>query len=319
MIVTPNVVMVVAWFLIGPLSLHHLGESALLLPTLTISILSVTFLARGSSRLQSVILLGGLALMLYQSVLTIAGWLHFDMIRSRYLEAEGVRHFFSLFFTLNVTLTVIGIVAASAFAVSLEFRNLRLPLSQLFPEMAFVQAPQELLCRVERLSSSIGVSPPQVSVIDSGNPAAFITSSKHRYVLAMSVGLLESLDDNELNACIAHELSHLKNNDFTVRSFATATRIALFAHPLSHLIEPAFYRTREFLADRTAAELVGKSPMISALAKIRESQSYANEEFGSARLACLFNRTAGNRLTRIFDKHPALDSRIRALRELQTS
>jgi heat shock protein HtpX len=319
MIVTPNVAILVAWFLVGPLNMHHLGESTFLLPMLTLSVLSIAVLAKGSSKVQSVALLIGLGVMFYQSLLTIGGWLHFDVGRPEFLQAEGVRHFFSLFFALNVGLAVVGSVAALAFAISLEFRNLRLSLAQLFPEMTFVAAPHELTVRVERLSAAVGVESPQVSVIDSGSPAAFVTSSMQGCVLAVSVGLLESLHEDELDACLVHELSHLKNNDFTVRSFATAARIALFAHPLSHLIEPAFYRTRELLADRIAAEHVGRDPMISTLTKLRESQRYVEGQLGSTGVACLFNSPARNRLIGLFDKHPTLDARIRALRELEMS
>jgi len=317
MIAAPKVVMFAAWLLLGSFN-THLGESAILLPTLTLSVLGLAVLARGSSRVQSMALLSVLAVMFYQSLLTIAGWLHFRLDRPPILEAEGVQRFVSLFFTLNVGLAAIGAIAALMFAISLEFRNLRLPLARLFPEMTFTNAPSELTCNVERLSGVVGVRPPQVSVIDSGTPAAFITRAKQGCVLAVSVGLLESLAEDELNACLAHELSHLKNNDFAVRSFATLARIALFAHPLSHIIEPAVYRTRELIADRTAADLVGRNSMISALSKLRESESYVNGQLGSIGTACLLNSAAKNRLVRLFDKHPTLDTRIEALRELQT-
>ena len=241
MIVTPGIFMFVAWFLIGPLNVH-VGESALLLPTIALSVLALTVMSRRSSKVQSVALLSVLVIMFYQSLLVIAGWLHFQLDGPSFLEAEGVRHFVSFFFTLNVGLAIVGTVAVVAFGVSLEFRNLRLPLAQLFPEMSFIKAPVEVTRRVEILAKMMSVRPPQVTMIDSGGPAAFITSSKQGCVLAVSVGLLESLTADELDACLAHELSHLKNNDFTFRSFATAARIALFAHPLSHIIEPALYR-----------------------------------------------------------------------------
>ena len=318
MIVSPALLMFVAWFLLGPINVH-LGVSALLLPTIALSALGLTVLSRRSSKVQSVALLSVLAVMFYQSLLAIAGWLHFQLDQPSLLEAEGVRHFFSLFFSVNVGLAIVGAVAAVAFGVSLEFRNLRLPLARLFPEMAFIKAPSEINRRVEILAKMMTVRPPQVAMIDSGGPAAFITSSKQGCVLAVSVGLLESLTADELDACLAHELSHLKNNDFAFRSFATAARIALFAHPLSHVIEPALYRARELMADRTAADFVGRNSLISALSKLRESQNYENAQLGSIGTACLFNPVGANRLLRLFDKHPTLDARIRALKEWQSS
>ena len=306
--------MYVAWFLLGPLNVH-LGESALLLPTIALSALGLAVLSRQSSKVQSMALLSVLVMMFYQSLSAVAAWLHFELGQPSFLEVEGVRHFFSFFFTLNVGLAIVGAVAAVVFGFSLEFRNLRLPLARLFPEMAFIKAPSEIGRRVEILAKMMSVRTPQVAMIDSGGPAAFITSSKQGCVLAVSVGLLESLTADELDACFAHELSHLKNNDFTFRSFATLARIALFAHPLSHIIEPALYRSRELMADRTAADFVGRTPLISALSKLRESQNYENAEVGSIEAVCLFNPVAKNRIVRLFDKHPTLDARIKALKE----
>jgi len=156
-------------------------------------------------------------------------------------------------------------------------------------------------------------------LIDSGDPAAFITRSREGFELAVSVGLVESLSQDELAACIAHELSHVKNKDFVVRTFATSARVALFAHPLSHLIEPALYRSREFLADRTAVNLMGgRDSLVSALMKIYESQSYVTSQSGSVTTACLFDPASKSRFVRLFDKHPSLDARIKALGELKT-
>jgi heat shock protein HtpX len=240
--------------------------------------------------------------------------LHIEFIDSALVEGEEVRHLLSFFYTLNVGLAAVGTVAALCVALSLELRKSHFPLTRLFPEMQFEASPLEVTRAVERLSRSMGVVPPKVTLIDSGNPAAFITRSKREYMLAVSVGLLESLSAKELDACLAHELSHVKNNDFSVRSFATSARVALFAHPLGHLIEPAVYRAREFLADRTAAGLVGRDALISALSKLRESQNYvtAHRSIGTA---CLFDSVGTNPLFRLFDKHPTLEKRIRALQE----
>jgi Zn-dependent protease with chaperone function len=92
--------------------------------------------------------------------------------------------------------------------------------------------------------------------------------------------------------------------------------VALFAHPLSHIIEPAVYRARELLADRTAVRLVGgRFSLISALSKIRESQDYVVAHPGSLEMACLFNHSPKNGILRLFDKHPTLESRIEALQK----
>jgi len=311
----PGVLMFVAWVLIGPLNLHHeLWLPTLILSTLSITVLGVGFFVKRSYRFQSIALLAILGIMFFESLQSIASWLHIELIGPSLLEGEEVRHLLSFFFTLNVGLAAVGTVAAVCVALSLELRKSHLPLARLFPEMNFEAAPPEVTRSVEKLSTTIGVVPPKVTLIDSGDPAAFITRSKREYVLAVSVGLLESLSAKELDACLAHELSHVKNNDFSVRSFATAARVALFAHPLSHLIEPAVYRAREFLADRTAADLAERGALISALSKLQESQNYfaAHRSIGTA---CLFDSVGTNPLFRLFDKHPTLENRIRVLQE----
>jgi Zn-dependent protease with chaperone function len=316
MIQAPGVLMFVAWVLIGPLSIHHQPWlPTLILSTLSFAALGLTIIVRRSYRFQSTALLAALGIMFFESLLSIASWLHIELLDPSLVEREEVRHLLSFFFTLNVGLAAVGIVGAVGVALSLELRKSHLPLAKLFPEMKFETAPPEITKSVERLSKTMGVDQPKVTLIDSGDPAAFITRSKRKYVLAVSVGLLESLSTKELDACLAHELSHVKNNDFSVRSFATAARVALFTHPLGHLIEPAVYRAREFLADGTAADLVGRGALISALSNLRESQNYLAAPARSIGTACLFDSVGTNPLFRLFDKHPTLDKRISALRE----
>lgn len=322
MIHAPGVLMFFAWLLIGPppfpspLNVHQsVWLPALILPGLTFAAFGLAFIVRRSYRFKSTALLAVLGIMFFESLQSIANWLHLELIDASFVEGEEVRHFVSFFFTLNVGLAAVGTVAAVCVALSLELRKSHLSLVRLFPEMTFQTAPPEVTSSVERLSKNMGIAPPNVTLIDSGDPAAFITHSKREYVLAVSVGLLESLNSDELNACLAHELAHVKNNDFAVRSFATAARVALFAHPIGHLVEPAVYRAREFLADRTAADLAERGALISALSKLRESQNYFAAPAVSIGTACLFDSVATNPLLRLFDKHPTLDKRINALQE----
>lgn len=151
--------------------------------------------------------------------------------------------------------------------------------------------------------------------MDSGTPSAFTIRAKRKYVLAVSIGLLESLDTEEVEACLAHEISHLKNKDFNWRFIATVAKVALFAKPLSYLIEPAVYRGREFLADRTAAILIGgPNALISALSKLGESQ--ALDVSTSAGTVCMCSLNHRTSFFRIFDKHPSIHARIRSLQEM---
>ena len=316
MIQLPNAVMFAALFLIGPFGIHHEADTLVLFGFMACA-LAVALVSDRSSNQQSMAFLFVLAILFYESLQSITSWLNIELMGVPTLGGRETLRYVSFFFTLNVGLAVIGAAAAVIVAVSLEVRKTRFPLVKLFPEVAFVTAPTELISSVSRISRTAGIASPNVSLIDSGDPAAFITRSREGFELAVSVGLLESLSQDELEACIAHELSHVKNNDFAVRSFATSARVALFAHPLSHLIEPALYRAREFIADKTAVQLIGgRDSLISALTKIRESQDYITSQPGSIATACLFDSARNSRFLRLFDKHPGLDARIKALKEL---
>jgi len=316
MIPLPSALMFAAFLLIAPFGVHN-EFTTLLVLGLMANALMVALLSKQSSHRQSMALLFLLALLFYENVQSIASWLHIELVEVPIL---GIRHavsFVPFFFTMNVSLAVIGAAAASVVAVFLEIRRTCFPLTSMFPEMQFSNAPPELTNLVTKISSAANISPPGVSLIDSGNPVAFITRSRNGFELAVSVGLVESLSPDELEACVAHELAHIKNSDFAIRSFATTARVALFAHPLGHLIEPAVYRAREFLADKTAVQLVGgRESLISALTKIRESQDEVTSQPISVATACLFHSTRRNRFS-LFDKHPSLDARISALRELK--
>jgi len=312
MIDFPRFLIVLVWFLLGPLHVHGLpGIFAPLLIIVMLFALASGVSLKRSFRGRSITLLCVLVLMFYQTLQLIVMGVQFELTHSD-LVSVGIRHFFSIFFDINLGLAIIGVVAASGVAAYLEFGKARLPLTRLFPEYRFLAAPMQIQRIVKRLASKAGVQPPQVSLIDSGIPWAFITRSRKGFVLAVSIGLLEALQPAEVQACLAHEISHLKNNDFALRFFATFAKVGLFTRPLSYLIEPAIYRAREHLADRTASSLVGGSgPLVSALRKIREAH-YEIATPSSVEMACLF-RTNKDRWFGMFDKQPTLDARINAL------
>jgi heat shock protein HtpX len=210
---------------------------------------------------------------------------------------------------------LLGAVSAVGAAVFIEFGKSRMSLSKAFPQLTFLEPPTRLKEMVQRLSTEAHISAPDVRLIDSGEPSAFTVRANRKYTVTVSVGLLESLEDCEVEACLAHEIAHLKNHDFTVRFAATLAKVALFAKPLSYVLEPAVYRAREFLADITAVKLVGEpDALISALAKLKESSDF---EFAVPGSSCVCNLTGRTGVIRIFDKHPALEARITALWEMK--
>jgi heat shock protein HtpX len=307
----PRYFFALTWLLVGP------SAPPPIMMALFGGIVVLAFSLRGSFRYRTVALLSIFGIMLISSLQFIFMSLHLEFFES-HLFHQQVWNLFSTLFTIDLVLTIACVLAAACAAVFVEFGKSRMSVSKIFPEFKFLETPEEVRRTVSSLANSAGIQTPEVSLIDSGTPSAFTIRSKRRYVIAVSIGLLESLEKEEVKACLAHEISHLKNKDFAWRFIATVAKVALFAKPLSHLLEPAVYRGREFLADRTAALLIGSpKALISALSKLGESQSL--DTFTSAGTVCICNLNHRTSFLRIFDKHPDIQARIKSLQEVYTS
>lgn len=257
-------------------------------------------------------------MMLAESLLFVAVSSYIDVLgRAPAHMARTSWDYFSILHTLNLGVILIGGIAAACAGLFIGLKKTRIGMSKMFPQLQFLEpAPVHVKETVKRLACLAGVPSPDVSLVDSGVPSAFTVWANRKYSVALSVGLLESLDDKEVEACLAHEISHIKNGDFTVRFLATLAKIALFAKPLSYFIEPAVYRAREFLADSTAAQLIGgPGALISALSKLKDSDSLAVTS--PQDLMCVCNLGAGKTMLRILDKQPDLTTRIETLREMK--
>lgn len=172
---------------------------------------------------------------------------------------------------------------------------------------------------------------------------AFATGSKKDPAIAITHGLLSRMDLRELSGILAHEVSHIRNNDLQLKSmvnlFSRYTRffsligqillfinlplffmgqatvpwlaiaLLLFAPALVLLMMQAFSRTREFDADLEAARLTGDP---NALADALEKLDYFNQGGWWARL----KPTRGVRLPNILSSHPDIQDRVARLRDL---
>lgn len=210
---------------------------------------------------------------------------------------------------------------------------------------------------VERLAAKEGVPKPGVYVIDDAAPNAFATGRNPAHAaVAATTGLLELMNDQELEGVIAHEMSHVVNRDILVSSVAVVlvgiiaslsnmfirasafggssneNRSALPAilgfvgiiiAPLAaNLIHLAISRKRESLADLSGAALThNPEGLASALEKLeRYSQPMQR---ASAATAHLFISNpfgalpAGLSFQRLFSTHPPLEERIAVLRNLK--
>jgi len=202
---------------------------------------------------------------------------------------------------------------------------------------------------VENLSITDGLPMPRVFIMDDPAPNAFATGRdpKHSVVCA-TTGLLDMMNDTELEGVIAHELGHVKNYDIRVSmvAFALTAVISLIADimlrmtwfrdddretnqamlvvgivagilaPLVALmIQLAISRQREYLADATGA-LTTRYPdgLASALEKIQKSGSVAKRQNSATAHLFFVNPLKGHSLAALFSTHPPIEDRIARLK-----
>ncbi len=136
---------------------------------------------------------------------------------------------------------------------------------------------------------------------------AFSLNNRGRKIVAISQELLGSMSSAEIEAVLAHELSHLKNNDSTEKGLARVAKLAFAFDPVLHLVEAAVHRERELLADRSSVRFTQK-PLALASALLRvHSRPFAGLDGTSAGLF------AGKSSKGLLCKYPDLHQRVQAL------
>lgn len=203
---------------------------------------------------------------------------------------------------------------------------------------------------VENLAITEGMPVPKIYIMDEPALNAFATGRdpKHAIVCA-TTGLLDSLDDNELEGVMAHELAHVKNYDIRVSMFAfgLVSAVALIAdlilhytffsnddekHPIFYLvglvaaliapiaaslIQLAISRKREYLADASGA-LTTRYPegLASALRKISRQGSVTRRANTSTAHLFFANPLKKSSLATLFSTHPPIEDRVQKLNEM---
>ena len=208
---------------------------------------------------------------------------------------------------------------------------------------------------VERLSTKNGLPKPKVAMVNSKVPNAFATGkSPKSSLVAVTTGLLELLDDGELEAVIGHELTHVRSRDVLVLTLASLfstvawylmqfgfygglqTRdrnsagsgvivllVAIVTWVVSFLIIRAISRYREYSADRGGAIMTGKpDKLATALLKISGKIKVIppNELKNVQKLNAFFIIPAlsGSSIANLFSSHPPVEKRVQKLKEMKS-
>ena len=209
---------------------------------------------------------------------------------------------------------------------------------------------------VRRQAQAAGIGMPEVGIFDSPQPNAFATGrSPSRAAVAVSTGLMETLNRDELAGVIAHELAHIKNRDTLTMAVAATiggavsmfaqylqigaifgsgrsderggmgmigTLAAMILAPLAAmLVQMSISRSREYAADRMGAMIVGNPLWLaSALQKInakaRQIINKPAEAVPAAAHMFIINPLNGRGIDSMFSTHPNVDNRIAELEAL---
>jgi len=206
---------------------------------------------------------------------------------------------------------------------------------------------------VENLSIATGMPMPKVYVIDDPAPNAFATGRDPKHaVVAATTGLLDIMDDQELEAVMAHELGHVKNYDIRVMMivFGLVSAIGFIADMLLHffwfrdsddnpnplfivlaivaailapfialLVQLAVSRRREYLADSTGA-LTTRYPegLARALEKLRDHGTSLKRQNTATAHLFFASPLKGKSVAKLFSTHPPLEDRIARLRNMDS-
>jgi len=217
------------------------------------------------------------------------------------------------------------------------------------------QAP-ELWRMVENLSITAGLPMPRVYIVPDESPNAFAAGrSPKQAIVAVTTGLLERLDEEELEGVLAHEMSHIRNYDVRLMTWAAvlAGSIAMIAgiftramwfgggrrdsggsNPLvllavlaglilapiaALLIQMAISRRREYVADASAAELTRYPQGLASALRAISAGAKPSERLGNQAIAHLMIApplSARGRTMTVFATHPSTEDRIARLMEM---
>lgn len=211
---------------------------------------------------------------------------------------------------------------------------------------------QWLVQTVQRQAQQAGIGMPEVAIFDSPDMNAFATGmSRNNALVAVSTGLLNGMRQDEAEAVLGHEVSHVANGDMVTLALIQGvvnTFVIFLSRIIGHVVDrvvfkverghgPAFFftviisqmvlgilasmivfwfsRQREYRADAGGARLAGRQKMIAALQRLKATvgQPHLPDQLAAFGI----NGGIGAGLKRLFMTHPPLDERIARLQQQQ--
>jgi len=215
-------------------------------------------------------------------------------------------------------------------------------------EVSQAEAP-DLHQMVASLATRAGIPKPKVYIVDNPTPNAFATGRNPDHAaVAVTTGIIQALNREELEGVLGHELGHIKNRDILISSIAAvmagaisylatmaqwgmmfgggrsdedggspiATIIMMIVAPLAaSMIQMAISRSREYIADAAGAEISGHpKALASALDKLSNYNQQRPMQVNPASAQMyIVNPLSRNSLSKLFSTHPPMEERIKRL------
>jgi heat shock protein HtpX len=251
-----------------------------------------------------------------------------------------------------------GMIVAFMFALVMNFASYwfsdKIVLAMYRAKPIEESAAPTLFRIVRTLATRAGIPMPKVYLIPSDAPNAFATGrSPQHAAVAVTEGIMRTLDEEELEGVLAHELAHVKNRDVLISTIAAtmagaitylahmaqwaaifggrrddeeegggmfgALFMAILAPIAAMLVQMAVSRAREFQADASGAKIAGKPwGLANALGKLHQASQIVPMDASPA-TAHLFivNPLSGGSFLKLFSTHPPIEERIARLRALR--
>lgn len=209
-----------------------------------------------------------------------------------------------------------------------------------------------LVRTVQRQAEQAGIGMPEVGIFNSPDPNAFATGwNRNSALVAVSTGLLQNMGQDEVEAVLGHEVSHVANGDMVTMGLVQGvvnTFVIFFSRVIGHIVDrvvfktqrgygPAYYitsivaqvflsilasiivmwfsRYREFRADEGGAALAGRQKMVSALRALQRAHEPADLPGEMAAFGISGSKASG--FKELFLSHPPLEKRIAALEAMR--
>ena len=275
-----------------------------------------------------------LAMVVFIAIISLVGWL------------------FAWLFN-NPKLLIICMVISTAYALFQYFFSDKIAIASAGAKGADPDEHSRYFRIVKKLAEDAKIPMPRLYIINDSAPNAFATGRDPNHsAVAVTTGLLDIMDDKELRAVLAHELSHIRNfdirvsmitfgltsvvgllSDFGLRVLWYSDRdtednspvgmlfvlfVLVLSPIVSLIVQLAISRQREYLADASSVSLTGDADsMINALRKLDVHNRPMHQQNVATEAMYISNPLKKSVLSRFFSTHPPIEARVERLESVK--